>query len=473
MTSTTLEGVNDPTDTNLPTTAPPTSSVQLDAARLALNAAWLAQLRWVAVAGQLVTIAFVMWLKIALPIAPLLVLVAVTAATNAVFTWWVRSRRQNPFRDTGGRVWHVALGGLMLLDLLVLSAMLSLTGGPTNPFVIFYFVNLALCGVLLPARWAWLLNAMAIVAFAVITYRHLPLAVLRDADRLRSFAELGETHVVGIGALAAFAACSTVIVSFATRLTKELRAAQQERLNAEELRSRSEKLEALGTLAAGAAHELATPLSAIAVAAGELQRELAQQEVSSDALEDVTLIRESLDRCRRILDRMSTESGHAAGEAPKSITVAKLLEEVLAELADRSQVALSLPEAVAQIPLYVPPTALAQALRAIVQNALDVSSDVTTDNVLIEADLNAAASQGSRSVQITITDRGSGMPAEVVARAAEPFFTTKDPGSGMGLGLFLARSVIERIGGKLSIASQTGQGTTVSVRLNANETSAS
>lgn len=438
----------------------PAPSVLLDAARLAFNAAWLAQLRWVAVAGQLVTIAFVLWLGIALPTAPLLALVAVTGVTNAIFWWWVRQRRQGPADATAARVWHTALGGLMLLDLLVLSAMLSLTGGPNNPFVIFYFVNLALCGVLLPARWAWLLNAMAVVAFAVISYRHLPVDVLRDADRLRSFAELGRAHVVGLGALAAFAACSTVIVSFATRLTRELRLAQQERLHAEELRSRSEKLEALGTLAAGAAHELATPLSAIAVAAGELQRELATQEVSSDALEDVSLIRESLDRCRRILDRMSTESGHAAGEAPERITVAELLEEVLDELANRSLVQLSLSDSIGATELLVPPTALAQALRAIVQNAIDVSADATSDCVLIEAE-----ALPTEALLVTITDRGAGMPADVLARAAEPFFTTKAPGSGMGLGLFLARSVIERIGGSLSIASQTGQGTTVSVTL--------
>ena len=438
------------------------SAQRLDATRLAINAAWLAQLRWVAVAGQLATIGFVVYgLRIDAPTTSLLALVALTAVTNAGYAWWVRRHAWQPQLMASPRHWHMALGGLMLLDLLVLSAMLSLTGGPTNPFVVFYFVNLALCGVLLPARWAWLLNAMAIVAFAIITYRHLPMELLRDADRLKSIAELGRPHAVGLGALAAFGACSTVIVSFATRLTRELRRAQEARIQAEELRSRSEKFEALGTLAAGAAHELATPLAAIAVAAGELQHELAGADVSDQAIDDVGLIRESLDRCRRILDRMSTESGQATGEAPTPVAARQLLEDILSELADRSNIRLKFDSQAEARQLNAPRTALAQAIRALVQNALDATVGLESHDRGIDIAVGTTANE----LQVTIADRGPGMPTDVLARAGEPFFTTKQPGSGMGLGLFLARSVIERIGGQLAIASHPGTGTTVSVTL--------
>lgn len=431
-------------------------ATRIDATRLAINAAWLAQLRWVAVAGQLLTIGVVVFmLDIEAPVTPLLALVILTAVTNAGFTFWLHLQNARERAPTSPRVWHMALGGLMLLDLLVLSLMLSLTGGPTNPFAVFYFVNLALCGVVLPARWAWLLGGVAIAAFALISYQHLPVAVLRDADRLKSIAHLGRPHVVGIGALAAFAACSTVIVSFATRLTRELRQAQEARFQAEELRSRSEKLEALGTLAAGAAHELATPLGAIAVAAGELQRELNETAASPEVVDDVRLIREALARCRRILDRMSIDSGQAAGEAPEPITASDLIQEVLEELIDGPAVRVHLPSEAEQVEVMAPPTALAQAVRAIVQNALDVSP----------AGVELSAAVTAQELKLVVVDSGPGMPAVVLARAAEPFFTTKEPGRGMGLGLFLARSVIERIGGRINIASRPGQGTTVSVRL--------
>lgn len=434
---------------------------RIDATRLAINAAWLAQLRWVAVAGQLATIAAVNWgLGVDAPAWPLMALVAVTAVTNAGFAAWVRSRRAKPQDALRPRVWHMVLGGFMLLDLLVLSAMLSLTGGPTNPFVVFYFVNLALCGVLLPVRWAWLLCAMAVVAFAAISYQHLPLAVLQNPDRLQSFVELQSMPVAGIGALAAFAACSVVIVLFATRLTSELRSAQEARRQAEELRARSEKLEALGTLAAGAAHELATPLGAIAVAAGELQHDLS--DASSDAQDELRVIREGLARCRRILDRMSMDSGQAAGEALVDISVDELVDEVLGELSEGQQVKVVYERGAGgdagELPLSVPKTALSQALRALVQNGLDAAAGRGVS-------LSAQLAADGANVVIVVADRGPGMPAEVLARAGEPFYTTKEPGRGMGLGLYLARSVVERLGGKLEIRSQAGTGTVVSVTL--------
>lgn len=446
------------------------------APRQAINAHWLCKLRWVAIVGQLITVAVVaLFLEVTLPLRPLLGLIVFTAGTNLAFWLWLR-QQDAVVQEAAPRSWHPVLGSLMLLDLLALSLMLTLTGGATNPFAIFYFVNLALCGVLLPPRWAWLLCAMAVVAFGLISWMHLPLPALQDPHRLLSIQQQGgikqlgaprlaQSQVVQLGAWAAFAACSGVVVSFTTRLTGELRRSQEARLRAEELRSRSEKLEALGTLAAGAAHELATPLSTIAVVARELERELDGCEVTADVAADVQLIRRELDRCRAILDRMSMEAGQAAGEAPGVATIADLTEMILAELPDRDRVSTNLNDAV-DAAVRAPMTALTQALRALLQNALDASpEDEAGSQILWETSLQKAEHSEPPKVMLTIQDQGTGMSRTVLSRAGDPFFTTKEPGQGMGLGLFLARSVVERIGGQLTLNSTLDQGTTVRVSL--------
>ncbi|MEN0109664.1 MAG: ATP-binding protein [Planctomycetota bacterium] len=447
-------------------------------ARLAINAQWFTRLRWVAAAGQLATILFVAGpLGVRTPVAPLLVLVGVTAVSNALYGWWIATRRVEPSRPS----WHAILGALMVLDLVVLTAMLRLTGGPTNPFVVFYFVNLALSGIVLPGVWSWGLSAAAIVAFGWLSCQHESIDALRDPLRLESLEALratGERSVplAVFGAWVAFAAGATVLVSFTTRLTAEVRASDRLRREAEARRARAEKLEALGTLAAGAAHELATPLSTIAVAAHEAHRELQAKGADAHVVEDLALVRREIDRCRTILRRMATDTGQAEAGAPERLTAGELVGDVLDELPAASRVEVRwelIPrkgssETISSedAELVAPSVALAQAIRAVVQNAIDATDAVG----------EASAGDGEGRVTITgdvlggalrlrVADRGEGMTAEQLERAGEPFFTTKSPGRGMGLGLFLTRSVLERQGGSLRLESPEGEGTTATIVL--------
>jgi two-component system sensor histidine kinase RegB len=431
--------------------------------RLAINAAWYGKLRWVAAAGQLATIAVVAGpLGVAVPRAPLLVLVGVTVVTNAAFWWWtLKVRRDRP--PTRGE-WHAVLGGLMLLDLAMLTAILHLTGGTTNPFVFFFFVNLALSGVVLPAGWAWALSIVAVVAFGYLSCSHHALPVLQDPARLESLKALSDADrpapLAMWGAWVAFAGCAAVIVAFTTRLTAELRISERRRRSAEEERARAAKLEALGTLAAGAAHELASPLSTIAVATAEALRQLEASEVAPEAIEDLRLVRQELARCRSILDRMSTESGQAPVERPERVSLATLVELVLGELAARDRVSVEYEKGAANLEVLIPRVSLSQALRAVVQNAIDATAEsAETAPVVVRVDRLASAAR------LQVEDRGPGMPAEVLSRASEPFYTTKPPGRGMGLGLYLARSVVERLGGSLRLESTSGRGTTATIVL--------
>lgn len=425
--------------------------------RLVANAPWLVKLRWVAAVGQLATILFVeFWLAIALPLVPLGMALATTAVTNVALSLWLRGLAGGETVATSHRRGSLVVAGVMLLDLVVLTGMLFVTGGATNPFIVFYLVNLALAGVLLEPFLAWLLEGVAIVGVAILYWHHWQVPVLQDPARLRAFSSTSEPALAAVGNLVAFVACSGVIVLFMTRLSSELQQSEVARRQAEERRARSEKFEALGTLAAGAAHELATPLSTIAVVATEVERELASRDLPPEVGEDLALVRSELQRCRKILDRMAVDSGQMIREAAATITLGELAENVLGELAERSRVSLCATPDAREAQLRLPITSVAQALRGLVQNALDASPHPPVTVQL------AATTQHAR---LTVIDQGPGMPSDVLARAGEPFFTTKEPGQGMGLGLFLARSVVERVGGTLHLDSTPGQGTKVQVEL--------
>ncbi|WP_252851133.1 ATP-binding protein [Aeoliella straminimaris] len=432
----------------------PVNNVDLPTTRLAVNAPWLVKLRWVAVVGQLATILFVQFgLDVPLPLVPLVAALAVTAATNAALDRWVRQavrqRVVTPRKASG------VIAAVMLLDLVALTVMLYVTGGPTNPFVVFYVVNLALAGVLLEPHLAWVLMLVACAGMTLLFWHRWPVEVLSDPARLTSMASQQQLPLAAMGELVALVAGTGVIVAFITRVTSELRASQRAQQRAEERRARSEKLEALGTLAAGAAHELATPLSTIAVVVNEVQRELAAHDLPEHIAADLELVRRELARCRTILDRMSFDAGQSIGEALERITTGDLVELVIEDMSAADRVHVEADEAASQRLVQVPPVAVAQAIRGLVQNGLDASTDVVVINVTGQP----------AKMQLAIVDRGTGMPPEVLARAGDPFFTTKQPGQGMGLGLFLARSVVERLGGSLDIQSAAGEGTTAVVEL--------
>jgi two-component system sensor histidine kinase RegB len=246
---------------------------------------------------------------------------------------------------------------------------------------------------------------------------------------------------------------------FVTRLTTNLARRDAEIAAMREAAARRERLSALTTLAAGAAHELATPLTTVAVAAGELER--AVSSLPGDARtrlgEDVRLIRSEVARCREILDEMGAESGSASGEMPSRFAPADLVGDVLARL--RPDAALRVRSQVSDertSALFLPRRALARAVLSLLQNALDASAQDARADLLVSA---------GGELEVLVRDRGAGMAPDVVSRAGEPFFTTKPPGQGLGLGLFLARSLADQLGGRFDIESALGQGTQVRIRL--------
>jgi two-component system sensor histidine kinase RegB len=427
--------------------------------RFLLNASWLIKLRWVAVFGQLVTVTgAVAILNLHIPmIAAIAVVISLTAVSNLVLAIWFAKRQHDV--DTEAIPWDLILGLVLIMDMLSLATLLFSTGGPNNPFSLFFFVNLSLCALILNRNWAWAINGLTIFCFASLLYVHHPVEPLDlGLPMIRNAPEITLGH---IGIFVAFATCSSVIVYFMTRLTVELQEQQLHVRRAQAQQARSEKLEALGTLSAGAAHELATPLSTIAVVARDVEQAFEEHPPqfpgAEEVIEDVHLIRSQLDRCRKILDRMASHAGEAIGESIEEVSLEKLATASLDGLIGRGRVHLHLPPSAEQQIIQAPLEGLSQAIRALVQNALDADpSDRPVDIRIRKTETHWSW---------RIEDRGSGMTPEELNRISEPFFTTKPPGKGMGLGVYLAQNIVRRLGGSIEFESEKGKGTSVEVKL--------
>ncbi|MEM6674452.1 MAG: ATP-binding protein [Planctomycetota bacterium] len=423
--------------------------------RSEINLQWLIHLRWVAIAGQLITILVVRFgLGVEIPlVAPFAVLVvefATNAALLGVLRQEVRRRQRDPEAAAERRTdsWLRLLQlGVTVLDIALLTALLSLTGGTSNPFCSFLVVHVALAAVLLPIHLSVVAVAAVALGLVVLRLLHTDVPALEQSATLRGW---GVVVSIGLTSLLTVFFVSRV-VSAVVRRSEQLEAAR-------ERRERRRHLEALGTLAAGAAHELGTPLSTIAIVAKELELRLSKAGgVDDAATSDARLIRDEVARCRRILDRMSADAGGRAGEALVATPVHELADLIVGEMAAADRVAMIVKEAEGEAPLELPREGLATAVRAIVQNAIDASPP--------EADVTLEVRREDDALVILVGDEGVGMDEAQVERALEPFFTTKDVGLGMGLGLYLASSFIESLGGALEIESSPGIGTEVRVEL--------
>jgi len=384
------------------------------------------------VLGQLVVIATVsLALDVKLPLLPLGVVMALELLLNA----WSLARLRS-----GGLVAerHVTLG--VGADLLLFSALLYFSGGPANPFSFLYLIHIALAAVVLPPRTSFALVASALGCSLGLFWVHVPL----PHDHAHHMQEYS-WHMRGMWVAFGLAAC--FIVYFIQRVLRELRSIEEQLALSRERATRGDAVAALAMLSAGAAHELASPLSTIALASGELLRRLPADSAGAPARDDVLLIKSQVERCRAILDQLAAEAGQAHGSSFGDLSWPSILEQGLSGF-DRQRLTVDTPSG-EPLKLTGSLGAISQALRNLVSNAFDASGP--------EGAVRLGVSEQQGELAFSVQDNGPGMPAGVLARATEPFFTTKPRGQGMGLGLFLAQSVAEQMGGRLELTSRTGE----------------
>ncbi len=410
-----------------------------------VRARWLVRVRWGEVSTQALVIAVAASFGGAeFPIGTLLGLLAVLASTNVWLVWRLRSGDHIPQHTRG-----IAL----VVDTVLTTAMLYLTGGPSNPFSVFYLVLITMAAVTLGSRWTWLVAGLAVAGYAALFLGEVPMpADMHDHS--------GGTFSAHMRAMwIALTMAGVLTAYFVTRLARTIEQRDQDIELMRERAGRHERVAALTTLAAGAAHELATPLATVMVAAGSLHRALGKLPASEVAqfADDVQLIRSELERCRRILDGMAAEAGDTIGERLEAVVARDVVSQAISTLdADEASRVDLLCEGPSRL-VVVPRKATCGALASLLRNALQAGAAPARVAVRMSAD--------DRTLCVEVRDAGCGMPQDVLARAGDPFFTTRPPGRGRGLGLFLARSLAERLGGRLLLTSAEGHGTTASFEL--------
>jgi two-component system sensor histidine kinase RegB len=401
---------------------------------------WLIRLRWGAVVGQVVSLVVVEWfMSVSVAFGVAAGLIGAVGASNLVLVYW-RNRTDSP------PAW--VFGGILAADILLFTGLLAVSGGANNPFSFLYVLYIALGAVMLRGYYPWLIAGIAIAGYGSLYLAGIGLQT-GDAGGHHAM----HRHLYGMWF--AMAVTGAMIAYFVTMIGRELDRRRRALREMREIEARREKLASLATVATGAAHELSTPISTIAVVSREL--ELMAEERGADQLaDDAGVIRGEVDRCQKILDRMAADAGGPAGAALEQVDPMEAARRARRKSPEPGRVAID-GECDPADRVAAPAEALVDNLAAVIENALQASAP--------DGEVTVAVRRQGDRVAFVIHDDGCGMDEKTRRRAVEPFFSTREPGEGMGLGLYLARELVDGLGGDFAIDSQQGEGTTVTMRL--------
>jgi len=413
----------------------PTAPPLLTSKDAAFGMRRLIAMRWIAIAIQLAFV-FVASAFFDAPISlpPVLAICAVQAVLSLPALWWrVTTKAPEP----------LAAFAQILIDILALTGIAYFAGGASSPLISLYLPLIAVAATILPPRHASVLAAISIACYSLVSLVHAPAHIHDPAQAFRS-------HLIGMWVIFV---CSALTISwFVVRLNATIRSRDAALAAARETALRNERVVALGNLAAGAAHELGTPLATMAVVVGELA---ADSSLSPQLKSDVEVALAQVRECKRIITRLAARAGSSRAEAVHPVSADVWIEQ----LVERWR---------RQRPQVIPDVKLEGAIPG-----PRIAADVTLEQALLNLFNNAAdASPGqvgiragwdSQHVQVDVLDRGKGIPPEISGRLGRDLVSTRDEGAGMGV--VLALSAVEQSGGTLSITNRADGGTLAKVLL--------
>ncbi len=391
----------------------------------------LAMLRWWLIGAlATATLAGPTLLDIELPLPPLLALLILLAAFNLITQVWGGERECR----------EIDLAGQLAVDLTAMGVMLYLTGGATNPLISLLLLPVSVAAFSLPLPWALGLAAFSIAIYSLLMFHALPLPVADVARATR-------LHLTGMWLT--FVVSVLLLAWFVTRMTQALRERDAALAEAREEALRDAQVVALGQLAAGAAHELGTPLATMSVLAGELA---ADSRLPDDARADLDLLRQQIGICKDIIGGLTRKAGieRAAQMMPADVWLENLLAR-WRTLWPQAQCELEIVTP-GVAPRLMPEAAIEQALTNLLNNAARIAPQ----------EIHVLLGWDAAKLSIGVQDHGPGFPPDVLRRCgAEPLFAAQ----GSGIGLWLTRAAIERRGGRLLLENRGGGLATIELPL--------
>lgn len=348
---------------------------------------------------------------------------------------------------------HAELFAHLMIDLLLLFVVLLNTGGASNPLISYLLVLLAVTATILP--WAYV-NGFAALSIAFYTFFILlDLEVEHDSGHESMSQEVTfQLHLVGMWVI--FVVSAILISVFISRMASAIKVREANLAKARENEIRNEQLVAIGTLAAGTAHALGTPLSTMSVLLTELDKLQPDEIDVGEMKEDISLLKQQVIRCKQSLSDLTRYYNKSDGEVRSNITVATFAKDIQDHIINVH------PAANVQFDIALPSDvdiSSELSLKHAVINIIENSIKAASSSVIVDFRILAKPNQ----IEIVISDDGPGIPPQVIENFGEPFISLRK--ESMGIGIFLANAAIQKLNGSIELHNLKGGGAQTLIKL--------
>jgi len=400
----------------------------------------LSLIRGVVLLGQIVALIYFTAVRpIGLPVGSIGIVLAIYASVTAATLQ--RSRLNVPIAD---REFFIHL----LVDIIFFSMLLYFSGGASNPFISYYLIPISIAAIALPRYYTTAIALVALAAYSLLLAYHVPVMAIAPSQQGHT---MGANNLHILGMWANFAVSAAIISYFVSRIATALKLQQQKIAEQRESQLQDEQLLAVGTLAAGTAHELGTPLNTMKLIIDEM---LLQK--TADHSADLSLLSQQIDQCRTTLKQLQTTAEQSISKDFPTQSLRSYFDPLLERwqlMRPKLKARISYADCDGPTPILRFHPTIAQSILNLLNNAADASPQ----------SVEVRISWTENSVEMLIRDRGLGMDPANIDSIGKPFFSSK--AEGLGLGLFLSQTTVSRFGGTVSLQDITEGGTLTRVTL--------